>query len=108
MAWREEAVQREREHELELRRILSDKKERLEDDLAKRVDPSSAATTVFELAVVKAQLKTPTVKLELTPDEYLEALDETEQWYLSRGYKYPYPERLKEQRAHWEKRKIEG
>ena len=97
----------EREHQVKLRSILMKKQRDLEDKLAIFVDPNAAVTTIFNLEYTKFQLDRPKINVDLSPEDHLIVLDRTENWYTSRGYKYPYPERLKEQREHWEQRKIE-
>jgi hypothetical protein len=72
----------------------------LKDKLALQVDPNTAVNTVFSLELALIELSGDGTS-PLTPHDYISALNSTERWYTSRGYKYPYPERLAEQRAYW-------
>lgn len=94
----------DREHEAKLRQILLEKKQFLEVKLNLTCNPASAVDTVFNLMVIELELNSPSISVDLTPDEYLKALDQTEAWYISRGYNYPHPEWLKEQKNYWNKK----
>lgn len=72
----------------------------LEKSLAMIVDPNMAVTVLFDIIITKMEIKKESQTL--SPNDYLLALDELEDWYKSRGYEYPYPTRLKEQRDHWQ------
>lgn len=90
------------EHEANLRNILEENKKILQDRIALCADPKHAAQFVFELAQVQIRLEKQTLSgSDLTAQETLQALDDTENWYKLRGYDYPFPERIAEQRAYF-------
>lgn len=95
----------EAEHIERLKAILRQKLETFEDELARKTDPNGASQVIFLIEEVKMQLAQPRPTDPLSPDDYLFILGKTESWYKQRDYQYPYPDRLREQRAHWESRK---
>jgi hypothetical protein len=106
----EEMAEMETAHQNKMRQILRDKLVTLEDHLAGFVDPTNgnATSTIYNIETTKLQLEMPSIRIDLTPDERLFVLDRTELWYTSRGYEYPFPERIKEQREYWQRRKAES
>ena len=91
----------DREHNARLRKALSDRLDASSHALSLHADPSLAVGLVFDIEVLKAQLRGEKVTLSLSPQEYLQVLDAAEYWYHSRHLTYPHPELLADQRAYW-------
>lgn len=86
---------------IEKLRILYEKLGVLEEKLHLFVEPAEALTTIFNIEITKIQIENIDLSV-LAPDEYLSALQRTEDWYTHRGYKYPHPDWLKTQREFWQ------
>ena len=101
MDWKERRRQVDQEHQAEIRRILTEKRQALVDHLYTLVDPAAALQTVFNLESTNIQLADPSTPVTLSPEQTLQALDATEKWYTDRELPYPQPNWLKEQREYW-------
>lgn len=95
----------DRAHQASLRGNLESNKGLLEEKLAEYADPTSALQVIYDLEIIKFQLEQKEIEFSLTPQNHLDILDRTEEWYKSRKLPYPQPARLKEQREFWKNRK---
>lgn len=92
----------EQAREEKVRGILLRNREIYEDTVADCTDPARAVQPLYEIAIIDQNLQRGTITVELPPEAHLAALDQTEKWYKDRNYAYPFPERLQEQRQHWQ------
>jgi hypothetical protein len=75
----------------------------LEETVAGISNPDSANLQVL-YNLMQQRLRVENERLELTPEEQLQALDDLENWYVLQGASYPQQKRLEEQRRYWKSR----
>ncbi len=79
----------------------------LEENVNRFADPTKAdVQTVYNL--MQQRLKVKNGRLDLLPEEELQALDNLEEWFTSQKVQYPFPERIEEQRNFWKSKRKES
>lgn len=92
--------QEEEKHRLVIKNNLIDRLQLLEEKMNKFVDPSKIdAQTVFNFYIQQQRIETVD---NMTPQNYLFAIEHYEGWYRERNLNFPDPEHLKRIRSYWQ------
>ena len=66
-------------------------------------DPATANLNILH-SFYKQKILVEKVDVSLTPQDHLMALDNLENWFVSRSLPYPQPEHIAQQRTFWQAR----